>query len=200
MSEQDETDKAVKDYYQKKSLSAEKLQQLMDVAQLAEKKSEVEVINWRSRWLMQRNVSIAASLLLAVLIGFQWMSVAPTQEQLVASIAKEIAINHQKQFASDFSEASYAGLSQVMTKLDFKLVDPERLKSKGFEIMGGRYCSLDGHIAAQVRLKNSAGEIFTLYQTSSHETFQALTEHVARAKGVDIEMWNEGGVFLGIAG
>jgi len=200
MSEQDVADKAVKDYYQKKTLSAEKLQQLMDVAQLAEKKPAAEVVNWKNRWLMQRNISIAASLLLAVLVSFQWMNVAPTQQQLVASIAKEIAINHQKQFVSDFSEASYSGLSEVMTKLDFKLIDSERLKSKGFEIMGGRYCSLSGHIAAQVRLKNSAGEIFTLYQTSSHETFEALTEHVARAKGVDIEMWNEGGVFLGIAG
>jgi len=200
MSEQDVTDKAVKDYYQKKSLPAEKLQQLMDVAQLAGKKPDAEVVNWKSRWLMQRNVSIAASLLLAVLVSFQWMNVEPTQQQLVASIAKEIAINHRKQFASDFSEASYAGLSQVMSKLDFKLVDSERLKSKGFEILGGRYCSLSGHIAAQVRLRNSVGEIFTLYQTSSHETFEALTEHVARAKGVDIEMWSEGGVFLGIAG
>jgi len=200
MSEHDVTDKAVKDYYQEKTLSAEKLQQLMDVAQLAEKKPAAEVVNWKSRWLIQRNISIAASLLLAVLILFQWMNVAPTQQQLVASIAKEIAINHQKQFASDFSASSYAGLSRVMTKLDFKLTDPERLRSKGFEILGGRYCSLSGHIAVQVRLKNSAGEIFTLYQTNSHETFKALTEHTARAKGIDIEMWNEGGVFLGIAG
>jgi len=200
MSEHDVTDKAVKDYYQEKTLSAEKLQQLMDVAQLAEKKPAAEVVNWKSRWLIQRNISIAASLLLAVLILFQWMNVAPTQQQLVASIAKEIAINHQKQFASDFSASSYAGLSRVMAKLDFKLIDPERLRSKGFEILGGRYCSLSGHIAAQVRLKNSAGEIFTLYQTNSHETFKALTEHAARAKGIDIEMWNEGGVFLGIAG
>lgn len=200
MSEHDVTDKAVKDYYQEKTLSAEKLQQLMDVAQLAEKKPAAEVVNWKSRWLIQRNISIAASLLLAVLILFQWMNVAPTQQQLVASIAKEIAINHQKQFASDFSASSYAGLSRVMTKLDFKLTDPERLRSKGFEILGGRYCSLSGHIAVQVRLKNSAGEIFTLYQTNSHETFKALTEHAARAKGIDIEMWNEGGVFLGIAG
>jgi hypothetical protein len=200
MSEQGLTDKAVKDYYQKKSLSAEKLQRLMDVAQLAEKKPVAEVVHWKSRWLMQRNILLAASLLLSVLVSFQWMNVAPTQQQLVASIAKEIAINHQKQFASDFSASSYAGLNRVMTKLDFKLIDSEKLRSKGFEIMGGRYCSLSGHIAAQVRLKNSAGEIFTLYQTSSHETFEALTEHVARAKGVDIEMWNEGGVFLGIAG
>ncbi|MCF6323289.1 MAG: hypothetical protein L3J89_03030 [Gammaproteobacteria bacterium] len=58
---------------------------------------------------------------------------------------------------------------------------------KGFEILGGRYCSLNGHIAAQVRLKNSDGKIFTLYQTSSHETFDALTEHVQQAKGIDVE-------------
>ncbi len=200
MSENDATDKAVSHYYQKKALSAEKLQQLMDVAKLVEKKPGAKGINWKRRWVMQRNVSVAASLLLAVVILFQWMKVAPTQQQLVSSIAQEIAINHQKQFSSDFSEVSYAALNQVMIKLDFKLIDPERLKVNGFEILGGRYCSLSGHIAAQVRLKNSDGEIFTLYQTSSHEIFDSLTEHVQQAKGIDIEMWSEGGLFLGIAG
>ncbi|MBL1261970.1 MAG: hypothetical protein COB33_015785 [Thiotrichaceae bacterium] len=200
MNENDAADKAIKAHYQRKALPAEKLQQLMDAAKLVEKKSEVEIIHWKSRWLMQRNVSIAASLLLAVVISFQWMNIAPTQQQLISSIAQEIAINHQKQFSSDFSGVSYAGLRGVMTKLDFKLIAPERLKSKGFKILGGRYCSLNGHIAAQVRLKNSKGEIFTLYQTSSHDIFSALTEHVERVKGVDIEMWNEGGVFLGMAG
>jgi len=200
MSEYDATDKAIKDHYQKKVLPAEKLQQLMDVAQCVEKKHEADIINWKSRWVIQRNVSIAASLLLAVVVSFQWMNVAPTQQQLIANIAQEIAINHQKQFASDFSAMSYAGLSEVMTKLDFRLIDPKRLKTKGLEILGGRYCSLSGHIAAQVRLKNSDGKIFTLYQTSSHEVFSVLAEHVLRAKGVDIEIWNEGGVFLGIAG
>ncbi len=200
MSKNDTTDKTVKHYYQKKALSAEKFQQLMGVAKLVENKPEVEIINWRTRWAMQRNVSIAASLLLMVVIAFQWINVTPTQQQLIENIAQEIAINHQKQFSSDFSEMSYAALNQVMTKLDFKLIDPERLKVKKFEILGGRYCSLSGYIAAQVRLKSSDGKIFTLYQTNSHEAFDTLTEHVERAKGVDIEMWNEGGLFLGIAG
>jgi len=200
MSEQDTTDKMVKGYYQKKGLSAEKLQQLMDTAQLAKENPAEETANLKTRWLMQRNISIAASLLLAAVILFQWINIAPSQQQVIANISEEIAINHQKQFASDFSEASYAGLSKVMLKLDFKLIDSERLESGEFEILGGRYCSLKGKIAAQIRLRNKEGKIFTLYQASSHEAFEGIPDHSSQARGIDIEMWNEGGVFLGIAG
>ncbi|VAW83968.1 hypothetical protein MNBD_GAMMA16-1785 [hydrothermal vent metagenome] len=197
MTDHNPTDKAIKSYYQKQNLSADKLQQMVDIAQLPKKPEE---INWKLRWQTQRNISIAASLLLATVILFQWIFSTPTQQDLIASIAQEIAINHQKQFDSDFTETSYAELSNLMTKLNFKLVDPARLKEKGFQILGGRYCSLYGHIAAQVRLKNNAGVIFTLYQTGSHEAFKTLTEHTTQANGIEIEMWNEAGIFLGIAG
>jgi len=210
MTDRDTTDEAVKGYYQKQNLSAHKLQQMIDIAQLpvqqgkgnrlAPKQVNPNQINWKQRWLAQRNFSIAASLLLAAVISLQWIVSTPSQQQLIASIAQEIAINHQKQFDIDFAETSYAGLSNLMTKLDFKLVNPARLKEKGLQILGGRYCSLHGHIAAQVRLKNSSGTIFTLYQTSSHKSFKTLTEHEQRANGIEIEMWNEDGVFLGIAG
>jgi len=191
---------AIKSYYQKQNLPSDKRQQMIDIAQLPEQQINPESVNWKNRLLAQRNISIAASLLFAVIVSFQWTVTPPTQQQLVASIAQEIAINHQKQFASDFAETSYAGLSNVMTKLDFKLIDSVRLKEKGLQILGARYCSLSGHIAAQVRLKNSAGVIFTLYQTNSHETFKKLTAHSQNANGIKINMWNEGGVFLGITG
>ncbi len=194
------TDELIKDYYHKQNLSADKLQQMTEIAQLKNQQTKPAAINWKQRWLAQRNISIAASLLLAAIISLQWIIATPTQQQLVASIAQEIAINHQKQFGSDFKAASYIGLRNAMKKLDFKLVDPDRLKARGLQILGGRYCSLHGQIAAQVRLKNDTGAIFTLYQTSSHDSFNTLTEHSQRANGVEIEMWNEGGVFLGIAG
>ncbi len=203
MTDHDSTDKGVKDYYQKRTLSADKLQQLINITQVPDITSlqiVAERVNGKQRWRAQRNISIAASLLLAAVILLQWIVAIPTQQQLVASIAQEIAINHQKQFNIDFAETSYASLSTLMTKLDFKLVDPARLKTRGFQILGGRYCSLHGQIAAQVRLKNSAGAIFTLYQTNSHDIFNTLTEHAQHANGIEIKMWNEGGVFLGIAG
>jgi len=185
------------------STSIDKLQQMIDIAPLPQQTRPDQIkeqFNWKQRWLAQRNISIAASLLLAAVISLQWIITTPAQQQLVASIAQESAINHQKQFDSDCAESSYAGLSNVMRKLDFKLVDPVRLKEKGFQILGGRYCSLNGRIAAQVRLKNSAGVVFTLYQTGSHEAFKSLTEHAERANGIKAEMWSEGGVFLGMAG
>jgi len=208
MTDRSTTDEAVKGYYQKQNLSLHKLQQLIDIAQLpvqqsnrpAPKQVNPKQINWKQRWLAQRNISIAASLLLATVISLQWIVSTPSQQQLIASIAQEIAINHQKQFDIDFAETSYSGLSKLMTKLDFKLINPSRLKGRDLQILGGRYCSLHGHIAAQVRLKNSSGTIFTLYQTSSHKSFRTLTEHEQLTNGIEIEMWNENGVFLGIAG
>lgn len=203
MIELNSIDRYIKTHYQQQTLSADKLQQLINIAEVPNRDADgsgTKQINLKQRWRLQRNISIAASLLLAAIISLQWLAAPQTQQQLITNIAQEIAINHQKQFNSDFAETSYADLSALMSKLDFKLVDPARLKAKGFQILGGRYCSLHGHIAAQVRLKNSAGAIFTLYQTNSHETFKNLTEHIQRANGIKIEMWQEDGVFLGIAG
>lgn len=200
MNNRNHTDDTIKEYYQTQNLSAEKLQQMIDIAQLPQQQSVSQERNIKQRWLIQRNLSVAASILLAVVISLQWLNPTPTQQQLVASIAQEIAINHQKQFDIEFAENSYASLNKLMGKLDFALISPEKLKTEGLQILGGRYCSLHGQIAAQIRLKNSEGVVFTLYQTRSDEKLKTLTEQSEHANGITIEMWQEDGVFLGVAG
>lgn len=203
MSDEQRVNQYVRAYYQGQRLPPEKLQQLIGFAEKAQNaRAQVEYIpaGWTQRLKFQRNVAVAASLLLASVISLQWLIATPTEQQFVGSIAQEIAINHRKQFAVEFSGNRYAQLARSMTKLDFTLVDPVRLKERGFEILGARYCSLQGQIAVQIRLKNRSGVTFTLYQTASEGLFEKLAEQVQLTDGLEIEMWNENGVFLGIAG
>lgn len=203
MSDEQQMNRYINEFYQGQSLSQGRLEQLINIAevkQMGRERAEAVPRDRKGRLMLQRNVAIAASLLLASVISLQWSLSVPTERQLVANIAQEIAINHQKQFAIEFSGDNYTKLNGVMEKLDFTLVDPVRLKTRGLEILGARYCSIQGQIAAQIRLRNSAGVSFTLYQTTSAERFKKLAEQMQIVDGVAVEMWNEEGVFLGISG
>jgi len=196
----DPTTQQIKHYYERKNLSPKKLQELMDISQQQDRK-KTSLASKSDRWLFKNNMSIAASIFFAFIIGTQMFFYLPTDNEALAErITKEILLNHQKQFNIEFQGNNINELRTHMQKLDFNLIQSNRITELGLEIIGTRYCSIQGEIAAQIKLKDNVGNIYTLYETALKENLKKLTDEEKTVNGLAVSTWSEHGVFFGLVG
>lgn len=128
------------------------------------------------------------------------------RDQLLHAIAIEAAVNHIKSKPLDLNSSSWQQISTFFNQLDFQAQPPD---AKALNIMqpllGGRYCSIQGVTALQLRFKMDSGATSTLYQgTLPPEKMQWIPDPglgQAKAhhdlKGLSISLWqNQGLVFV----
>lgn len=179
-------DTSVKAYFEDQRLDEAQLQRLINCQRLPKNRSRY------SRWLP---LSAAASLLLAAVLFWSGMF----HPSLTDSIAKEIAMNHNKQMAVEFSGERFLDLGRQMAQLDFQLRRPSQAPLSGLRLLGSRYCSIQGQIAAQVKLSDDKGRIYTLYQTRLSDELLTLNSDALESEGVEIKLWREGDTLYGFA-
>ena len=162
----------LRDHYEKQQLSPARMEALKTLLR-------------RRRWWIP---ALAAGLLVAITL------VLAAWEPLERKLASEIAMNHRKALDPEFASASYDELRRLMKELDFALVEPARVS--GMELLGARYCSLQSRIACQLKLRDVGGRIHTLYEVRA---FTAIDDGTVRLDGLDIRLWREGDLLLGLA-
>lgn len=113
--------------------------------------------------------------------------------------AQEIVLNHNNQLREEVVARDYPTLQIQMSKLDFMLAAPLRLAEFKLDIVGARYCSIQGHLAAQIKLRDANGRRYTLYQTPASATRAGIRDYESVVEGVSVRQWIEGGVFFGLA-
>jgi anti-sigma factor RsiW len=196
------------DFYRCQELSPQKLLELRALGEnrrISRKKATVHApLLWsRPRVLLHRRVAAAAFLLLlgAFYLGriFRPASLGVlTADALARSIGSEIAMNHRKQLNLEFSAGDYATLQAQMSKLDFALAPPSNPAASSLHVVGARYCSIQGQLAAQIRARDPAGTVYTLYETKLTDKLRTVAGEV-KAEGVRIRLWSEKGLFYGLA-
>lgn len=182
----------VKDHYTRETLRPEKLAQLLAQADTAQLQN--------NRWVALRKswMITAVAALIAAVVPLTLWQVASSEDWSMRA-AREIALNHKKQLAIEFLATDYASLRTQMSKLDFVLTAPSRMPVAGLAVVGARYCSIQGHLAAQVRLQDRDGHSYTLYQRSLHGVPILAAEQQHMIDGVQIREWQEAGLFFGLA-
>lgn len=160
----------------------------------------------RSLLRMAAGAGLAAGLAaaLAVSTGGPWQrSGAGTPPEvpgaLASAIAGEISLNHLKDRSVEFAAARYADLAGRMDRLDFRVVPPTAGGHGALRVLGARYCSIQGRIAAQIKLEDALGRTLTLYETRLTPALESLEPGVELRDGIRIEIWREGDVLFGLA-
>ena len=149
-------------------------------------------------------LGIAATLVLVIAVGLFYSNQQITIDE---EIAFEVSNNHLKLKPLEIHSHQLNDLSRYFTLLDFKLVDTKILNDPNWELLGGRYCSVQGNTAAQLRLKNKqTGVIETLYQAPYYarqfnnapilENNQSPIN--VYAKGMSVKIWVEKGVLFAL--
>lgn len=184
----------VREHIEEKSLSDNQLNSLMELQNKQHKKSIIP-----TRWL-----AVAAVLLLAVsnIFYFDFSS----NLKLDQRIGREVAKNHINLKPLEIQTSSIREIGQFLTELDFVPVESSLLKGTK-NLIGGRYCSIQGVTAAQLRLKDrKSGQIQSLYQTVYDEKkfpgLPLLKEDqkpvTVYSKGLAVDIWVEKGILFAL--
>ncbi|MCP4296423.1 MAG: hypothetical protein GY786_12520 [Proteobacteria bacterium] len=119
-------------------------------------------------------------------------------------IASQIAYNHSKNLALEIRTTNLKRINKFYKKLDFTLVNPQLLQDSNWQLLGGRYCSIQQRLAAQMKLFNrKSQQIYSLYQ------YQLRSDSIlrdfpdpwqVRIDGLLVTLWVEQGALHGLAG
>ncbi len=143
-------------------------------------------------------LSAAALLLIAVLLAF------PTYRHLNVTdrVVSEVAHNHRHGAVVEVQADSIPVLAKQLSRLEFPLIASAHMPKQDWQLIGGRYCLIDGRLAAQIKVRNRQNnQIYTYYQAQLPRDLEGLTMPINRLnEGVDVRLWKEQGLLLGLAG
>ncbi len=171
-------DQKIRDYYQSQSLSDDSVARILETGQL------VRPPFWRQPALL----AFAASIVLVIGISLLWLRPGPAIE---VAVAGDVWKNHQKQLAPEITTSSFAEIQSALPRLEFPIAPTQREMLAGMEIVGGRYCSILGELAAQISLVDAAGESGTLYVAPLTEALSEIIPGVYRLENGTVQIWTD---------
>lgn len=202
-----EQDKRVRDYYENLSMPKDKLDLLLQATEdakatpaRAKHKKLLLPASWRSALArLQPHSWLQAGLVCGFLVIISLWMFPGSDSELSKRTFREVAMNHTTRLEPEFHGTSLAMLDNSMHQLPFNLALPESLDST-YELIGSRYCSLGGVLAAHVRLHNKqSGKPMSLFVTSNSAELEEIQPQQKKLEGVEVEIWREGGLFFALA-
>ena len=214
-------DEALKTHYAEKSLSEDQLDRLMAM------QTEIESLPDEAEPQTSKVVSVTPSLFVKIrkklaellpdfghnryvfyaatcvlLTGLILSLSLFNQTSLSERVIDEIAYNHRQEMPVEVAANTMPAIGQYLDRLSFSLISPRALTDNGWQILGGRYCSINGKLAAQLKVKNIAEDkVYTLYQASAEGDLvqTGISMKSGMVDGVDVSIWQEQGLLLGLA-
>jgi hypothetical protein len=185
---------SIKEYYGQYNLSTNQLLQMQNI-QKNLYSQHYPRRKYHMAWAIAAGVAV---LLLGSFIFFNTTS----HRTYIAELISEIAYNHNRNLEMEIKSNSLKEIASYLSRLDFSLIHPARLPEGNWEMIGGRYCSLKGQFAAQLKLRNKTNQkSYTLYQIEKPHGIKNIadfSEHFA--KGVKVNLWLERGLIIALAG
>ncbi|MDT8364078.1 MAG: hypothetical protein RQ714_05440 [Nitrosomonas sp.] len=174
-----------------------------ELAQLQRLPQRASRPRWPSsaKWLTTGLGGVAAVFMLAFIILSTQL--APP-EDVRQRIAHEVLTNHLRIKALDVETGSMSRIQAFFDRLDFEPRMSSQLGENRLALIGGRYCTIQGAIAAQLKFKTPEGEIVTYYQAAyDRKRFGALPDTsrgasplIINARGHQIKIWQESGLVM----
>jgi len=188
---------ALKNHYRNKSLSETQVSTLMELQQQQEQSDDT--FSQRSRPKRFSFLAMAASVMVTVIAVWVFNI---NHNDVREKVAQEIAYNHSKRMQLEITSDDLNTVRTRLSELDFALIDSDKEQQPQWELLGGRYCSIQGKLAAQLRVKqNNSTDYHTYYQAIIPDGLN-LRGHTYSTwiDGIHVKLWVEGGILLGLAG
>jgi len=172
----------------------------LDTLQLSNTKPSQE-----NRWWY--SLVAAAAMIMLVILSVPNSFLGKDDGSMISQLAMEAAKNHLQQKPLEVSAGQLSGIRGYFTRLDFSPIESEFLQSKNLSLIGGRYCSLQGVTAAQLRFKPVSDDgVKTLYQVGyDPKIFKDLPNFdkgeepiTVYSKGVKVTLWVEKDVLFAL--
>ena len=178
-------------------------------------------------WLPSHNQRVGSLMTLAACLVIAILTLVPSGEptsswhnnlsnpsktiasqSLVKRIADEVVKNHLKLKPLDISSNSIDETQAFFKHLDFLPIHSRSAAQRSLlitdNLMGGRYCSIQGVTAAQLRYENDQGHLRTLYQVPYDAdlygelplAIQNQAPLYLSVKGLQVRLWQEQGLLM----
>lgn len=188
---------SVKAYVESKQLNDEQMDSLLSMVNAPAEPAP------RSVRAMAPIAAVLAVIVVAA--GLLWNANFKQQSQVSLLIAEEVVQNHLKMKPLEVTSHSLHDMRAYFNQLDFSLRDSKLIATSDLQLLGGRYCTIQGFTAAQLRLQhNETGDLETLYQAPyDAELFKELpnlqegqtpVRHYINGIGVDV--WVDKGILF----
>ena len=150
-------------------------------------------------WYMAVGVAAVAMIVVLVITALPKQSLDMPQ-----LIANEVVRNHLKLKPLEVSTGSLAEIRRHFDKLKFAPIASLNIDNTS-TLIGGRYCSLQGYKAAQLRITNvKSGKLDTVYQAPYvRDTFGEIPDIgkngsplVVYERGIKVSIWVEKGILF----
>ncbi|MEH6345635.1 MAG: hypothetical protein V7785_11155 [Bermanella sp.] len=150
--------------------------------------------------------SVAASLLVVSLFFTTVLPKGQSQQEMIYAIAQEVSYNHLKFKPLEVTNNNLTRVTGYFEKLDFNPLASSQVAALSSRLIGGRYCSIKGNIAAQLRMRDEKGAISTLFESRFNaEDFDFLPRienQQAPVKvhvdGQQVRLWVEKGLVMAL--
>lgn len=194
-------------------LSSEQLSVLDDLESRVLKTAETETGLNKVKSYKRFSWPLVASVLL---VGVLMVTLLPlskiggaegrTQQELIYAIASEVSYNHLKLKPLEVASNQLSNVTQYLKKLDFNPLGSSQVLGLSSALIGGRYCSIQGNIAAQLRMQDEKGAISTLFESRFNaEDFGFLPKLEAQqapisvhVDGQQVKIWVEKGLVMAL--
>lgn len=184
-------------HIEKKSLTDEQLASLMQIQKIGKPK---RYFSSSYRW------ATIAAVFVVVISNLLYFGMSPDLP-LDQRIGSEVAKNHINLKPLEIQTSSIQDIRNFLTELGFSPIESALLKGGTKSLIGGRYCSIQGVTAAQLRLKDSqTGQVQSLYQTvydpNIFSNLPRLEENqkpiTVYSKGLAVDIWVEKGLLFAL--
>ncbi len=184
----------------KEQLAEHYQQQQLSAPQIAKLQSLSASVNPNKKYLRSATGNIFAAIAASAVIAVSWYLLNFNQQDYTA-ISQEIAYNHNSKMQMEVFSPHLKTVQGHLNRLGFNLVNSSKLEKDKWRIIGGRYCNINGKIAAQMKLKHTPTDaIYTFYQAKMPGDFiENLTEREVVIDGVKVKLWREKGLLMGLA-
>ena len=147
---------------------------------------------------------VTAFLLLGCLFTvYNLLERAPLTENMSKRIMSEIVYNHNQDMPIEIASSSLTDISEYLNKLSFSIVLPSALSEPNWQLLGGRYCSINGKLAVQLKVKNlKDNTISTFYQAAVEKDVIDKSGNASKSdmiNGIGVSIWHEQGLLQGLA-
>jgi hypothetical protein len=142
----------------------------------------------------------AAAIALVFLLTFWWAAASRQSPQAIgAAVARQAAVGHNEKQELEFRVGQCAELRARMKSLDFTPVEPAMIQKTKMRIVGARYTTLAGEIAAQIVYVDEHGVPCTLYEARPADKLARIAPGDHQVDGVRISVWKEKGLIMVLA-
>jgi anti-sigma factor RsiW len=141
-----------------------------------------------------------AALTAAIAIFFLVADHEKHQRAIARAVCAEVVMNHVKHSPLEIISSRYSEVQAGLSRLDFSIMPANSTILETYRLMGGRYCSIQGVPAAQLRVQDiRSGKECTLYAVKAAGKLQDVASTADSMDGVRVEVWRQDNVLFALA-